>query len=67
MRGLVPVDMQKATLKTMMTQGVPETIARRIIDHKALWMITMHPEDVAKVCICVYRLLLHYLLSLIVN
>lgn len=49
MRGLVPLDMHKATLASMTQQGLPEVIAKHILRNKPLWMITMHPDDISKV------------------
>jgi hypothetical protein len=49
MRALIPTDVYKLSVQGMTQQGIPEGIAQRIISNKALWLITMHPDDISKV------------------
>jgi hypothetical protein len=54
MRQLIPIDVQsRGNKKIMVEQGVPPEIAARIASTKALWLICMHPDDVAMVSFCV--------------
>lgn len=50
MRQLIPVDVQSRSNKRVMAeQGLPPDIATRVATTKALWLICMHPDDVAMV------------------
>ena len=50
MRGRIPVDVAKVTLKVLLTRDVlPAAVAAHLWSTKALWLIVMHKEDILKV------------------
>jgi hypothetical protein len=49
MRELIPLDIYKSNHKRLLDQGLPRSIADRVWNNKILWLIVMHPEDIAKV------------------
>ena len=55
MRALIPPNIAKTDLKTMIADGVPRKVARHIWERKALWLICMHPSDVPRVHIADLR------------
>ncbi len=55
MRRLVPLDMHKATFESLVALGLPDLAARRLLKMRALWMLTMHKEDISKIHIADLR------------
>jgi len=55
MRALIPPNISKTDLKTMIADGVPRRVARHIWERKALWLICMHPSDVPRIHIADLR------------
>jgi hypothetical protein len=55
MRGLIPPNITRTTLKQMRKEGVPRKIAERIWEKKILWLICMHEHDLPKVHIADLR------------
>ena len=55
MRALIPPNIAKTDLKTMIADGVPRKVARHIWERKALWLICMHPSDVPRIHIADLR------------
>jgi hypothetical protein len=49
MRGLIPPNIAKTDMKTMLKEGVPRDIAERVWQKKVLWLICMHADDLPKV------------------
>ena len=49
MREILPLDLYKSNYKRLLEQGLPVEIADRVWNTKILWLIVMHPEDIAKV------------------
>ena len=49
MRGLIPLDISKRSVANLIEMGIPKPIAYRIFEQKALWILTMHPDDIFKV------------------
>ena len=60
MRGLIPPNIAKTDLKTMISDGVPKKIARHIWQRKALWLICKHPLDIPRVHIADLRGKYHF-------
>ena len=54
MREFVPVDIYKTTLGRMVEQGLTPAVAARIWTNKALWLICTHKEDIAKVDVLIF-------------
>ncbi len=54
MRQLIPLDIYKWDLPSLQAAGLPAPLAHRIWTIKALWLICMHPDDIAKVCTVIY-------------
>eukprot|EP01038_Epipyxis_sp_PR26KG_P006360 gene6360-8760_t len=48
MREIIPLDIYKSTLPSLISYGLPETIANRIWNNKILWLICMHQDDISK-------------------
>lgn len=55
MRKLIPPNITKTTLTAMIKQSVPEVLANRFWNTKALWLICMHKDDIRKVHIADLR------------
>jgi hypothetical protein len=51
MRRIIPVDVSILSVAAMCEQGVPEPVAKRLWAKKALWLIVMDKEDIAKASI----------------
>ena len=49
MRQLIPLDVYKWDLSSLESCGLPAALANRIWTFKSLWLICMHPDDIAKV------------------
>jgi hypothetical protein len=49
MRGYVPPNIARTSLKAMIAEGLPPAIANRVWSKRVLWLITMHPSDLPKV------------------
>ena len=49
MRTIIPADVSKTNLPRLLSQGLPETVAKRVWTKKVLWLVCMHVDDVAKV------------------
>lgn len=43
------MDLFKISFAQLVEYGLPNKIANRIWNNKILWIIVMHPDDVAKV------------------
>lgn len=54
-RGLIPFDLYKLSMQSLVEQRVPEAIAQRIMQNKILTMINMHHDDIAKIHIADLR------------
>jgi hypothetical protein len=48
MRRVIAPDITKTTLSVILEDGVPDAIAKRIWNVKALWLICMHESDIKK-------------------
>lgn len=58
MRQLIPLDIYKSNLSRLQSQGLPKSIAMRVWEHKALWLIVTHKDDIMKVLnICFWVIL----------
>lgn len=49
MRQFIPLDIFRISYEQLLAYGLPEAIAERIWNNKILWLIVMHPDDIAKV------------------
>lgn len=49
MRQFIPLDIFRIDYDQLLGNGLPEPIANRIWNNKILWLIVMHPDDIAKV------------------
>lgn len=49
MRGLIPLDIYKSSIKQLVKSGLPEATATRIWNCKILWLISTNKEDIRKV------------------
>lgn len=51
MRGYIPVNILtlEDRLDTLLSDGLPSSIVQRVLTHKILWLICMHPADLEKV------------------
>ena len=49
MRQFIPLDIYRITFEQLLAYGLPEPIAERIWNNRILWLIVMHPDDIAKV------------------
>ena len=49
MRRIIPVDVSILSIATMCERGIPEPVAKRLWDKKALWLIVMDKDDISKV------------------
>lgn len=55
MKGLVSPDIHRCTLEQLKENGLPEQVAQRVLRLKALWMLSMHQDDIAKIHIADLR------------
>ncbi len=52
MRQLMPLDIFLIPYDELLARGVPSPVANRLWNTKILWLIVMHPDDIAKVRFC---------------
>jgi hypothetical protein len=48
MRGLIPPDIKECSLVELQERGLPKSLAKRLWDKKALWLLRMHIDDIKK-------------------
>jgi hypothetical protein len=51
MRRIVPTNVNCLSIDAMRELNIPLPVAKRLFEKKALWLIVMHREDIAKVSI----------------
>lgn len=54
MRQFIPLDIFRISFEQLLAYGLPELIAQRIWSNRILWLIVMHPDDIAKVGLISY-------------
>ena len=47
-RSFVPVDVVSKSVDDLVASGLPRALATRIVQKKQLWLVVMHPDDVAR-------------------